>query len=239
MHSSRPDWVFGLARLISSTSTTFANTGPGRNSKRASRWLKTLVPTTSAGSRSAVHWMRAYSASTLRARARASAVLPTPGLSSISTCPSATTLTSRSLSAPSGALTALATFAEMRAPSAATPSGSSSGTVDMGLDDLTGAGVPAVQLRRRADARLEVHGPLPRGHDLSQAAVDDQAEELQVHRLRRRAARRLAAGVLATRARAGTAVGVARRARGAVAVVAVLARTELVDRAVLAVARRV
>ena len=34
MHSSRPDCVLGDARLISSTSTTFANTGPGRNSKR-------------------------------------------------------------------------------------------------------------------------------------------------------------------------------------------------------------
>ena len=34
MHSSRPDWVFGEARLISSTSTTLANTGPGWNSKR-------------------------------------------------------------------------------------------------------------------------------------------------------------------------------------------------------------
>ncbi len=63
MHSSRPDWVFGEARLISSTSTTFANTGPGRNSKRFSRWLKTFVPTTSPGSRSAVHCTRAYSAS--------------------------------------------------------------------------------------------------------------------------------------------------------------------------------
>ena len=79
MHSSRPDWVFGELRLISSTSTTLANTGPGWNSKRASRWLKTLVPTMSAGSRSAVHWTRAYSASIERARARASAVLPTPG----------------------------------------------------------------------------------------------------------------------------------------------------------------
>src|SRR4051794_28984475 len=131
MHSSRPDCVFGDARLISSTSTTLANTGPGRNSKRASLWLKTFVPTTSAGSRSAVHWMRAYSASTDRAIALASAVLPTPGLSSIRTCPSATTLTSRSLRAVSGTLTALATFAATRWPSAATPSGSSSGTVDI------------------------------------------------------------------------------------------------------------
>ena len=34
MHSSRPDCVFGDARLISSTSTTLAKIGPGRNSKR-------------------------------------------------------------------------------------------------------------------------------------------------------------------------------------------------------------
>ena len=39
MHSSSPDCVLGEARLTSSTSTTFANTGPGRNSKRFSRWL--------------------------------------------------------------------------------------------------------------------------------------------------------------------------------------------------------
>jgi hypothetical protein len=39
MHSSSPDCVFGDARLISSTSTMFAKIGPGRNSKRCSRWL--------------------------------------------------------------------------------------------------------------------------------------------------------------------------------------------------------
>src|SRR4051812_38297715 len=72
MHSSSPDCVFGEARLISSTRTTFAKIGPGRNSKRFSRWLKTFVPTTSAGRRSAVHWMRANSRSSERASARAS-----------------------------------------------------------------------------------------------------------------------------------------------------------------------
>ena len=91
MHSSRPDCVLGEARLISSTSTTFAKIGPGRNSKRLSRWLKTFVPTTSAGSRSAVHWTRANSRSIERASARASVVLPTPGRSSMSTWPSAST----------------------------------------------------------------------------------------------------------------------------------------------------
>src|SRR3954462_10237070 len=58
MHSSRPDCVFGDARLPSSTTTMFAKIGPRRNSKRCSRWLYTLVPTMSAGRRSAVHWMR-------------------------------------------------------------------------------------------------------------------------------------------------------------------------------------
>src|SRR4051812_12165153 len=145
MHSSRPDCVFGEARLISSTSTTLAKTGPGRNSNLASRWLKTLVPTTSAGSRSAVHWTRAYSASTDLARARARAVLPTPGLSSISTCPSATTDTSRSRSVSSGTLTARAMFPATRWPSAATASGSNSGTLAMAMDDLTGRVVRAVQ----------------------------------------------------------------------------------------------
>jgi hypothetical protein len=37
--SSSADCVFGIARLISSTSTTFAKIGPGRNSKSRSRWL--------------------------------------------------------------------------------------------------------------------------------------------------------------------------------------------------------
>src|SRR4051812_23175885 len=155
MHSSKPDWVFGEARLISSTSTTFANTGPGRNSNLASRWLKTLVPTTSAGSRSAVHCTRAYSASIERASARARAVLPTPGLSSISTCPSATTDTSRSLSVSSGTFTALATFPATRWPSAATASGSNSGTLAMAVDDLTGGGWPAVQIA--CAERLSAH----------------------------------------------------------------------------------
>ncbi len=35
MHSSRLDCVLGEARLISSASTTLANTGPGWNSNRA------------------------------------------------------------------------------------------------------------------------------------------------------------------------------------------------------------
>src|SRR4051812_34043210 len=91
MHSSRPDCVFGEARLISSTRMTLAKMGPGRNSKRDSRWLKTFVPTTSAGSRSDVHWIRANCSSIDRASARARVVLPTPGRSSSRMWPSAAT----------------------------------------------------------------------------------------------------------------------------------------------------
>src|SRR4051812_34238807 len=94
MHSSRPDCVLGEARLISSTRITLAKIGPGRNSKRLSRWLKTFVPTTSAGSRSAVHWIRANWRSRDRASARARVVLPTPGRSSSRMWPSAATQTS-------------------------------------------------------------------------------------------------------------------------------------------------
>ena len=36
--SSKADWVFGIARLISSTSRTFAKTGPGRKLNSRSRW---------------------------------------------------------------------------------------------------------------------------------------------------------------------------------------------------------
>src|SRR5829696_2001393 len=127
MHSSRPDCVLGDARLISSTSTRLANTGPGRKSKRPSRELKTVVPTTSAGSRSAVHWMRAYCARTERANARASAVLPTPGWSSTSTWPSASNATSTSLTTSSAALTARPTLVRRRSPSDATAAGSRRG----------------------------------------------------------------------------------------------------------------
>ncbi len=39
MHSSSADCVFGDARLISSTRTMFANTGPARNSNSRVFWL--------------------------------------------------------------------------------------------------------------------------------------------------------------------------------------------------------
>ena len=83
MHSSSAACVFGDARLISSTSSRFANTGPGRNSNSFVRWLKTFTPVTSEGSRSGVNCRRENEQSIDRASALASIVFPTPGKSSM------------------------------------------------------------------------------------------------------------------------------------------------------------
>ena len=88
MHSRSAACVFGEARLISSTRRTLANTGPGRNSNSFERWLKTLTPVTSDGSRSGVNWSRENEQSTERASAFARVVFPTPGKSSMIRCPS-------------------------------------------------------------------------------------------------------------------------------------------------------
>ncbi len=88
MASSSADWVFGVARLISSTSTTLANTGPGRNSKSRVLWSKIESPVTSVGWRSGVHWIReGVAPSMVPAIARASTVFAVPGTSSSRTCP--------------------------------------------------------------------------------------------------------------------------------------------------------
>jgi hypothetical protein len=94
MHSSRADWVLGEARLISSPTTMLAKTPPGRNSNSRVFWLKTETPVTSEGNRSGVNWMRRTVQSIDRARALLSMVLPTPGTSSRSRCPSASITTS-------------------------------------------------------------------------------------------------------------------------------------------------
>ena len=75
--SSSADWVRGLARLISSASTTFAKSGPGWNTKRPvarpSSSSGTAAPISRAGSRSLVNWMRRKLAVDASARARARA----------------------------------------------------------------------------------------------------------------------------------------------------------------------
>ena len=93
MHSSSADCVLGEARLISSPTTMLAKIPPGRNSNSRVSWLKTETPVTSEGSRSGVNWMRRTVQSMLRASALLSMVLPTPGTSSMSRCPSASSTT--------------------------------------------------------------------------------------------------------------------------------------------------
>ena len=86
--SSSADCVRGIARLISSTSTTFAKIGPGRNSNSRVFWLKIESPVTSVGCRSGVHWIREKLApSIVWAIARARIVFAVPGTSSSRTCP--------------------------------------------------------------------------------------------------------------------------------------------------------
>src|SRR5216683_4375778 len=94
MHSRSADCVRGVARLISSASTTWAKIGPGRNSNSCNRWLKNDTPVTSLGSKSGVNWMRRNGQSSVRATDLASIVLPIPGTSSMSTCPSHSSATS-------------------------------------------------------------------------------------------------------------------------------------------------
>src|SRR5213080_4078690 len=110
MHSSSPACVFGEARLISSTSSRLANTGPGLNSNSFERWLKTFTPVTSDGSRSGVNCMREKETSSERASAFASIVLPTPGKSSRIRWPSLTRQSTHRRSVSSGACTTRARF---------------------------------------------------------------------------------------------------------------------------------
>src|SRR4051812_7417747 len=119
MHSSSAACVLGDARFTSSTSSRFANTGPGRNSNSFVRWLKTLTPVTSDGSRSGVNWSREKSQSSERASAFASIVFPTPGKSSMIRWPSATRQRTTSRSVSAGAWTTRARFAAIEATTSA------------------------------------------------------------------------------------------------------------------------
>ena len=126
MHSSSADWVFGEARLISSPSTMLAKIAPGLNSKSPVSWLNTLTPVTSVGSRSGVNWIRRNEQSIDRAIDFASIVLPTPGTSSISRWPSATSATSASLISLCLPRTTCSTFSSIWRNRAANARGSGS-----------------------------------------------------------------------------------------------------------------
>src|SRR5919197_1275908 len=119
IHSSSAAWVFGDARLISSTSRRLANTGPGRNSNSFVRWSKTLTPVTSDGSRSGVNCIREKEQSSDRASAFASIVFPTPGKSSMIRWPSLIRQRTHSRSVSSGASTTWPRLATIARPTSA------------------------------------------------------------------------------------------------------------------------
>src|SRR5919201_5952296 len=126
MHSRSAACVFGEARLISSTSSRFANTGPGLNSNSFVLWLKTFTPVTSDGSRSGVNCSRENEQSSERARAFASIVFPTPGKSSMIRWPSLIRQSTLRRSVSSGAWTTRARLSTIaRAISAASAARSS------------------------------------------------------------------------------------------------------------------
>src|ERR671937_475364 len=132
MHSSSAACVFGDARLISSTSRRFANTGPGLNSKAFVRWSYTLTPVTSEGSRSGVNCSREKDALSDRASAFASIVFPTPGKSSRIRCPSLTRQRTQRRRVSCGAWTTearLSTIRRIVSAAASTSTGCRSATV--------------------------------------------------------------------------------------------------------------
>src|SRR5436190_8783679 len=157
MHSSSAACVFGEARFTSSTSSRFANTGPGLNSNSFAFWLKTLTPVTSDGSRSGVNWRRENEQSSERARAFASIVFPTPGKSSMIRCPSARRQSTTRRSRSAGAWTTrprLATIAPTRSAGAGAAAGSAKEAFHL-VEDRGGD----VVLRRLRDR------PLPAGRE--------------------------------------------------------------------------
>src|SRR5919198_758194 len=170
MHSSSAACVFGDARLISSTSRRFANTGPGRNSNSFVRWLKTFTPVTSDGRRSGVNWIRENETSSERASAFASIVLPTPGKSSRIRWPSATRQRTTSRSVSSDACTTRPRFSTIaRIASAASATRRDSGSLTQqllgSLYDRRGDSV----FRRLRESLLAVRAD---EHDLVLARVE-------------------------------------------------------------------
>ena len=106
--SSSADWVRGVARLISSTSSRFVNTGPGTN--RRPPGSNRLAPVTSDGSRSGVPWIRAIRRSRRPGRRPGRAAsCRCPGTSSSRTWPSARSAMAISRSGSSAPTTARAT----------------------------------------------------------------------------------------------------------------------------------
>ena len=158
--SSSALWVRGVARLISSTSRRFVNTGP--STKRRPVGSNRLAPVTSDGSRSGVPWTRAVPRSRLRAIARASSVLPVPGTSSSSTWPSASRAIATRRTVSSAPTTARAT--DVRRSSHSRRPAVTTSPPGVRISTSTGCGsssTPAGSIIRRSGSRHSL--PVERG----------------------------------------------------------------------------
>src|SRR5438874_6586856 len=194
MHSSSADCVFGDARFTSSTSTRFANTGPGLNSNSLLRWLNTLTPVTSDGSRSGVNCRRENSQSSERASAFASIVFPTPGKSSMIRCPSETRHSAVIRSVSSDAWTTrcrLRTIAVIASAAAEMRGARSASKEPFHLVEDGGRDLLLRRLRDRALAVRAQQGDLVVGGVEADVGACDVVEDEQV-------------GALVTQLRAGT-----------------------------------
>ena len=89
MASSSADCVFGEVRFISSASRMLVITSPARYSKRFSSLSNMVKPVISDAMTSGVNCALRKLRPVARPSAIASVVLPTPGTSSMSTCPCA------------------------------------------------------------------------------------------------------------------------------------------------------
>ncbi len=91
MASSRAACVLGGVRLISSASSTLANTGPRTNRMARPPVLLsssiTSVPVMSEGIRSGVNWIRLKLSPSVLASVEISSVLASPGTPTSSACP--------------------------------------------------------------------------------------------------------------------------------------------------------
>jgi hypothetical protein len=109
--------------LTSSTTTTFAKTGPAWNSNARDCGFQIESPVMSVGCRSGVHWMRVETApSMLPASARASTVFAVPGTSSSSTCPPQASAATTSVTASSLPRTTVSMLRRSRSATSIAPS---------------------------------------------------------------------------------------------------------------------
>src|SRR5207245_1698669 len=143
-------------------------TGPGRNWKDRSFGLWSDPPVTSLGGRAGGHWTRRKSARIERASARASIVLPTPGTSSMSTWPrasSAATTVSTAARLPSTTRSTLSTSRAASGLSAIRASGPPDPVEGGGERRPDRIGSGAAGRRARADGLVGIEDRFEAGGD--------------------------------------------------------------------------